>query len=60
MSMKKNESNSESVREPIASEDQARRNFLKRAGKFAVVTPPAITLLLGTSVNSRAIGGLLF
>jgi hypothetical protein len=45
----------ESVLEPISSEDQARRDFLKKAGRFAVVTPPAITLLLGTSLNSRAI-----
>jgi len=40
--------------EPI-SEEHARRDFLKKAGRFAVVTPPAITLLLGTSLNSRAI-----
>lgn len=44
-----------SVLGPISSEDQARRDFLKKAGRFAVVTPPAITLLLGTSLNSRAI-----
>jgi hypothetical protein len=44
----------ESALGPI-SEDQARRDFLKKAGRFAVVTPPAITLLLGTSLNSRAI-----
>jgi hypothetical protein len=43
--------------EPDLSEDQARRDFLKKAGRFAVVTPPAITLLLGTSLNSRAIAG---
>jgi hypothetical protein len=36
-------------------EDQARRNFLSRAGRFAAVTPPAITLLLGTSLGSQAI-----
>jgi hypothetical protein len=47
----------ESAREPLASEDEARRDFLKKAGRFAVVTPPAITLLLGTSLNSRAIAG---
>ena len=41
--------------DPLASEDQARRDFLKKAGRFAVVTPPAITLLLGTSLESRAI-----
>jgi hypothetical protein len=37
------------------SEDQARRAFLKKAGKFAAVTPPAITLLLGTSLGSEAL-----
>ncbi|WP_083355109.1 hypothetical protein [Mesorhizobium sp. ORS 3428] len=39
----------------LVSEAQARRDFLKKAGRFAAVTPPAITLLLGTSLNSRAI-----
>jgi len=41
--------------EGLVSEGQARRDFLKKAGRFAVVTPPAITLLLGTSLNSKAI-----
>jgi len=31
-----------------------RRKFLAACGKFAVVTPPAITLLLSTSLNSTA------
>nr|WP_083219435.1 hypothetical protein [Bradyrhizobium icense] len=53
----KNERDPESAREPLESEDQARREFLKKAGRFAVVTPPAITLLLGTSLDSRAIAG---
>jgi hypothetical protein len=53
----KNAKDAERVPEPISSEDQARRDFLKEAGRFAVVTPPAITLLLGTSLNSRAIAG---
>lgn len=39
----------------LVSEAKARRDFLKRAGRFAAVTPPAMTLLLGTSLNSRAI-----
>jgi hypothetical protein len=47
----------ENADHPNSSEDQARRDFLKKAGRFAVVTPPAITLLLGTSLNSRAIAG---
>jgi formiminotetrahydrofolate cyclodeaminase len=39
----------------MATEEQARREFLKNAGRFAVVTPPSIALLLGTSLNSPAI-----
>jgi hypothetical protein len=35
--------------------DVARRNFLKSCGKFAVVTPPAISLLLSTSLSSPAV-----
>jgi hypothetical protein len=38
-----------------ASED--RRKFLATCGKFAIVTPPALTLLLSTSLNSTAIAG---
>jgi hypothetical protein len=36
-----------------ANED--RRKFLATCGKFAIVTPPALTLLLSTSLNSTAI-----
>ena len=39
----------------LAKEEQARREFLKKAGQFAVVTPPSIALLLGTSLTSQAI-----
>jgi hypothetical protein len=35
--------------------DDDRRKFLAACGKFAVVTPPALTLLLSTSLNSNAI-----
>lgn len=35
--------------------DGDRRKFLAACGKFAVVTPPAVTLLLSTSLNSEAI-----
>lgn len=35
--------------------DEDRRKFLEACGKFAVVTPPAITLLLSTSLSSGAI-----
>ncbi len=39
----------------LSSEDAARRDFLKKTGRFAAVTAPAITLLLGTSLDSKAI-----
>lgn len=34
-----------------------RRKFLAVCGRFSVVTPPAITLLLSTSLTSQAIAG---
>jgi hypothetical protein len=37
--------------------DDDRRKFLAACGKFAIVTPPALTLLLSTSLNSTAIAG---
>ena len=40
--------------EPLAAESD-RRDFLKTAGRFAAVTPPAMTLLLSTSMSSPAI-----
>lgn len=39
----------------LRPEDEARRAFLTKTGRFAAVTAPAITLLLGTSLGSRAI-----
>ncbi len=33
---------------------EARRSFLKTCGKFAVVTPPAMALLLSTTDRSYA------
>lgn len=39
--------------DPAADED--RRKFIAACGKFAIVTPPAVTLLLSTSLNSTAI-----
>jgi hypothetical protein len=35
--------------------DLARRAFLESCGRFAVVTPPAISLLLSTSLASPAV-----
>lgn len=43
----------EQTKTPAAEAD--RREFLKTAGRFAVVTPPAMTLLLSTSMSSPAI-----
>lgn len=42
-------------------DDDDRRAFLKTCGRFAAVTPPVMTLLLSTSLTSKAIahsGGL--
>lgn len=52
---KDNINSPEETPETLASEAQVRRDFLKKAGRFAAVTPPSITLLLGTSLSSRAI-----
>jgi hypothetical protein len=46
---------SEMKPDSLLPEEEARRDFLRKAGRFAAVTPPAITLLLGTSLNSSAI-----
>jgi hypothetical protein len=32
-----------------------RRDFLKKCGKFALVTPPTVSFLLSTSMSSKAI-----
>src|SRR3954451_11533002 len=39
----------------MTDENEDRRRFLKSCGKFAVVTPPAITMLLSTSLTSDAV-----
>jgi hypothetical protein len=38
-----------------AYEVEDRRKFLAACGKFAAITPPALTLLLSTSLTSTAI-----
>jgi len=38
-----------------APAEMDRRDFLTTAGKFAIVTPPAMTMLLSTSLSSPAI-----
>jgi hypothetical protein len=35
--------------------DEDRRKFLAACGRFAAVTPPALTVLLSTSLNSEAV-----
>ncbi|MGY3034432.1 hypothetical protein ACVIIV_003602 [Bradyrhizobium sp. USDA 4354] len=39
----------------LDTDSEDRREFLKSCGKFAAVTPPAMTLLLSTSLTSTAI-----
>lgn len=40
---------------PADDANEDRRKFLISCGKFAAVTPPVITMLLSTSLNSTAI-----
>jgi hypothetical protein len=40
---------------PSDEANEDRRKFLASCGKFAIVTPPAITMLLSTSLNSAAV-----
>lgn len=40
---------------PTSGADTDRRKFVAACGKFAIVTPPAMTLLLSTSLHSTAI-----
>ena len=46
---------SEVEEEAIGSAERDRRAFLKLSGRFAVVVPPTMTLLLSTSMSSDAI-----
>lgn len=39
----------------MTESDRARREFLRKCGRFAVVTPPVVTLLLSTSLDSPAV-----
>ena len=43
------------MNEDLGPEARDRREFLAKAGRFAAVTPPAVTLLLSTSLASKAI-----
>jgi len=44
-----------SEREPISADGAERRSFLAAAGRFAIVVPPAMTVLLATTMSSPAI-----
>jgi len=39
--------------EGTRQENDDRREFLKACGRFAAITPPAITMLLSTSLTSK-------
>jgi hypothetical protein len=39
----------------LSEDGEDRRSFLKSCGKFAAVTPPVVSILLSTSLNSDAI-----
>jgi hypothetical protein len=43
------------VKKASAQGEQDRREFLRKSGKYALITPPAITLLLSTSLTSDAL-----
>ncbi|WP_080636814.1 hypothetical protein [Sinorhizobium meliloti] len=45
----------ERARNEQSLSEEDRREFLKACGRFAVVTPPAVTMLLSTSLTSNAI-----
>ncbi|MBP2291444.1 hypothetical protein [Azospirillum rugosum] len=53
MDTRKTHTSSETT--PLAGDDLERRKFLATCGKFAVVTSPAVTTLLSTSLTSQAI-----
>jgi len=53
--MKQDSSRSSSVNQPVGLEhSRARRRFLVECGKYAVVTPPVVTLLLSVSQSRYA------
>lgn len=41
--------------EEVSEINESRRAVLKAGGQFAVLTPPAMTMLLSTSMNSDAV-----
>ena len=51
----KNKNDDEPAANAELEVDADRRKFLATCGRFAAVTPPAVTLLLSTSLNSDAI-----
>jgi len=55
MTTQSNRPGEETDREMESELDADRRKFLSSCGRFAAVTPPALTMLLSTSLNSDAI-----
>lgn len=43
------------AQQPETNRNEQRREFLKTVGKAVLVTPPAMTILLSTSLDSEAI-----
>ncbi|MEX2451067.1 MAG: hypothetical protein WD407_09450 [Rhodospirillales bacterium] len=50
--MKGNQMNTDTNKTDIATD---RRKFLSKCGKFAIVTPPIVTMLLSTSMSNKAV-----
>lgn len=40
--------------EPLTTQEDSRREFLKKFGRYAAVTPPAMAILLSTTLDSEA------
>jgi hypothetical protein len=41
----------------VTDADEDRRNFLKSCGKFAAITPPALAVLMSTTLRAQASDG---
>lgn len=49
------ETSGSEAHQPETNKNEQRREFLKTVGKAVLVTPPAMTILLSTSLDSEAI-----
>ncbi len=55
MEYQRNDKPGHATLQTLEDAEADRRKFLASLGKFSVVTPPAITLLLSTTLASKAI-----